>query len=92
MKTKRLILKVVYGLTVFSIIGLSASSYRLKKITANIEAQISKDQVTLQNAKEKLTELEKEIINMDSREYIEKVATEQLGMVKADTIVFREKP
>ena len=75
MKTKRLILRVVYGLTLFGIIGLSISSYRLKKITAKIEAQISQDQVTLQNAKEKLTELEKEIINMDSREYIEKVAT-----------------
>ncbi len=92
MRQKRLVKHITVIITVCSLMGLGVSTYHINKLTEKIEVDISINKEELENYTNKLNELQKEMKDMDSTEYIERVAREQLGMVDADTIIIREKP
>lgn len=92
MKQKKLVKRITVVITVCSLMGIAVSTYQIDKLTKNIEVDIATNKVELEKNKTKLAELQKEMEDMDSIEYIERVAREQLGMVDPDTIIIREKP
>lgn len=92
MKRKKLIKKITFGITICCLMGLVVSTYQINKLTRKIEVDIINNRVELEKQKNKLTELKKEMKDMESTEYIERIAREQLGMVDADTIIIRAKP
>ena len=91
MKRKKLIKRVTVVITLCSLIGLTMSTYHIKKLTKGIEVDIATSREVLEKNKLGLQELHKEMEEMESLEYIEKVAREQLGMVDSDTIIIKEK-
>lgn len=92
MKRKKLVKQITVVITVCSLIGIAISTYQINKLTKNIEVDIATSKAELEKNKTKLAELQKEMEDMDSIEYIERVAREQLGMVDSDTIIIRAKP
>lgn len=89
---KKWIIRIVSTLTVGTVLVLGVRSYNLHKLTQVVANEILDDQKTLNAQKEKLQYLQNELIEMDSLEYIEKVAMEEWGMVTEDTIILKEKP
>lgn len=91
MKKKQVIFRTFLFITVCIITGLSVKAVEFNKIIMGLDSQIVSSQAELEKDKERLEELKKERATMNSPEYIEKVAREKLGMVKADDIVFKQK-
>lgn len=92
MKRKKLVKRITFGITICCLTGLVVSTYQINKLTRKIEVDIINNKVELEKQKNKLIELKKEMKDMESTEYIERVAREQLGMVDSDTIIIRAKP
>ncbi|WP_054739027.1 FtsB family cell division protein [Cellulosilyticum ruminicola] len=92
MKQKKLVKKITFGITICCLTGLMISTYQINKLTRKIEVDITNNRAELEKQKNKLTELKQEVKEMESTEYIERVAREQLGMVDSDTIIIRAKP
>lgn len=92
MRQKKLVKRITVIITVCSLMGLAVSTYHIDKLTKSIEVDIVTNKDELAKHKAKLDELQSEMSDMDSIEYIERVAREQLGMVDSDTIIIREKP
>lgn len=90
-KKQKSIRNSVVILTVITIGGLFICNQKVKVVTKNINRQIEVEQTAIDEKKQKLVELEDQIKEIDSHEYIKKVATEELGMVEEDTIVFKVK-
>lgn len=82
---------VVFGLTVVTAVVLSFYSHKVKQIQTNIERQIEIEQAAIEEKNIELIEIQQQADEMDSLEYIKKVATEELGMVEEDAIVFKAK-
>lgn len=78
-------------LTVMAIGGLFIYGQKVKEITKDIERQIEIEQAAVDEKNEKLQALQAQIEEIDSPEYIKKIATEELGMVEEDAIVFKVK-
>lgn len=78
-------------LTVMAIGGLFIYGHKVKEITKDIERQIEIEQAAIDEKNEKLQALQAQIEEIDSPEYIKKIATEELGMVEEDAIVFKVK-
>lgn len=91
MKKKQAIFRVFLGVTACIITGLSVKAVEFNRIIQGLDAQVVASQSELQKDKKRLEELKTERETMNSPEYIEKVAREKLGMVKADDIVFKQK-
>lgn len=91
MKKKQAIFRVFAFVTVCIVGGLGVKAVEFNRIITGLDAQIVSSTAELQKDKERLEELKKERETMNSPEYIEKVAREKLGMVKADDIVFKQK-
>lgn len=90
-KRHKRIRNITVALTVLIIVGLLVYGQRVEKIIRDIERQIATEQVAVEEKNMQLTELKQQAETMDSPEYIKKVATEELGMVEEDTIVFKAK-
>ena len=87
-KEKSFVGTMVFGFMVFfvvvvgfSVYSQSKTLYELKKSEAALSRQIEEE-------KEKKLELEGKQAYYESDEYIEKVAREQLGLVKSGELVF----
>ncbi|MGL5674877.1 MAG: FtsB family cell division protein [Cellulosilyticaceae bacterium] len=89
--TKRLVWYISLAITVCAVAYLGLKAKEIGRIIGRLDEQILRAEE--QQAKEEtyLEELRIERENMDTLEYIEKVAREKLGMVKKDDIVFKEK-
>ena len=81
----------VVALTVAMVGGLFVYGQRVKALTKEIDYQISVEQISVDEKKEKLAQMQEQLEQMDSLDYIKKVASEELGMVEKDTIVFKAK-
>lgn len=81
----------VVVLTVLAVGGLFVYGQKVKEITKEIEYKINVEQVSVDAKQEKVIQLEAELENMDSLEYVRKIADKELKMVEKDTIVFRAK-
>lgn len=89
--SKKIIFRVSVLITACVIIGLSIRGIGIKRVINQLDEQIQRAEEQLMVEQQYLEELQEERANMDSLEYIEKVAREKLGMVKKDDIVFKEK-
>lgn len=90
-KQKVIILRIAFIVTTLGVVGLFVSGQNLRVLNKKVdkELEVTREKVAVQQ--DKLEALQKEVTDINSKEYIEKVATDQLGMVEEDTIVFREK-
>lgn len=91
MKKKQIIFRVFLVITVCIISGLSIKAMEFGRILNDLDVQIETSQSELEKDTQRLNELKTEKENMNTPEYIEKVAREKLGMVKKDDIVFKQK-
>lgn len=90
-KEKVMVLRVAYVLTIVGVFGLFMSGRNLKRLNQKVDQELKVEIEKVAIQQEKLNELQKEMEEINSKDYIEKVATEQLGMIEEDTIVFRQK-
>ncbi|MDF2613236.1 MAG: Septum formation initiator [Clostridia bacterium] len=90
-KVKKIILHITFIITGIIIMVLSVQGYQLSKLIKRVDNQIIIDKKELAAGKKELEKLENEVTQINTPEYIEKVAREELGMVKEEDIVFREK-
>ncbi|WP_070001072.1 FtsB family cell division protein [Cellulosilyticum sp. I15G10I2] len=90
-KIKQNIFRLTFIITILIVVILGMKGYQLNKLIKRVDHQISMDKKELGINAEQLKSLQNEITQMDTLEYIEKVAREELGMVKESDIVFREK-
>lgn len=91
MKKKQIIFPVFLGITVCIISGLGIKAMEFGRIIHGLDTQIESAKAELEKDILRLDELKIERENMNTPEYIEKVAREKLGMVKKDDIVFKQK-
>ncbi len=89
-KQKKIILRMAFGITIVSVFGFLVSGQSLRALNQKVdkELKVEKEKVAVQQ--EKLDALQEQLKDINSTEYMEKIAAE-LGMVEEDTIVFREK-
>ncbi|MBQ1274609.1 MAG: hypothetical protein IIY08_04425 [Cellulosilyticum sp.] len=80
----------VVALTICIAGGLGVCGQRVHALTKDIDYQISVEQLAVDEKKEKLAQMEQQLQDMDSLEYIKEAASE-LGMVEKDTIVIKER-
>lgn len=78
-------------LTLIIAVALGVYARQVNKLSRHIDAEIVEQHAQIEQSKQQLEELQKEYDKMDSIDYIKKIATEQLGMVEKDTIVFQIK-
>ena len=92
MKTKRMNFPIVYALiiliTVISFAFTMSKSISLKNQKMNILSE-NKDAIIKLN--KEISQLQREIKNADTLEFVEKVARDDLGMVKPREIVYIDK-
>lgn len=90
-KRHKRIRNITVALTVFSVCGLFVYAQKVKEIIRDVERQIEMEQIAVEEKNMQLAEIKQQSETMDSPEYVKKVATEELGMVEEDTIVFKAK-
>ena len=78
-------------LTIIFVIGLMISRYEVNALAKDIDYKISVEQVAVEEQNTKLTEMQQQLKEMDSLEYVREVATKELKMVDPDTIVIKPK-
>ena len=87
--------KVIWRVTLMVSIGIliyfGFKTVELNKVMQGVDEQIIQAQKKLEKENAELQALEEERDNMESLEYIERIARDKLGMVKKDDIVFKEK-
>lgn len=87
--------KVIWRVTLMVSIGIliyfGFKTVELNKVMQSVDEQIIQAQKKLEKENAELQALEEERDNMESLEYIERIARDKLGMVKKDDIVFKEK-
>lgn len=87
--------KVIWRVTLIVSIGIliyfGFKTVELNKVMQGVDEQIIQAQKKLEKENAELQALEEERDNMESLEYIERIARDKLGMVKKDDIVFKEK-
>ncbi|MHC1749004.1 MAG: septum formation initiator family protein [Cellulosilyticaceae bacterium] len=88
---KKIVIRISALLTLIIMVGLGVRAIEVQKITKEIDHQIEDTKIELKKEKEELQSLEEEKKEMNTPAYIEKVAREKLGMVKADDVVIKEK-
>ena len=87
----KLIRRIVVILTIFTVVGLVSAERKLSVLTDKIEVKITDQQREKAENDAQLKLLQQQLADMDSIEYIEKAAKEELGMVDEDTIVIKAK-
>ncbi len=78
-------------LTIIFVIGLMISRYEVNALAKDIDYKISVEQVAVEEQNTKLAEMQQQLKEMDSLEYVREVATKELKMVDPDTIVIKPK-
>lgn len=78
-------------LTIIFVIGLMISRYEINALSKDIDYRISVEQVAVDEQNAKLAEMQQQLEDMDSLEYVREVATKELKMVDPDTIVIKPK-
>lgn len=88
-RTYRTIRNGAIALTLVIVGGLFMYHRNMNEMVQAVDYQMSIEELAVSEKKEKLEALQKEYEQMDSLEYIKKVASSELGMVEKDTVVFK---
>ena len=78
-------------MTIAMVAGIIINNYKIKSITKDIEYRIDVERVAVDEQNAKLNEMQQQLENMDSLDYVREVATKELKMVDPDTIVIKPK-
>lgn len=88
---KKLILRITYLLTSMTLGYFVIKAVAVDNVLNQLGVRIVEAEKQLQEEEATLQMLEDEQTNMDTLEYIEKVAREELGMISEGNIVFKKK-
>ncbi|MEF9959792.1 MAG: septum formation initiator family protein [Niameybacter sp.] len=91
MKNKKIIWRITFVTCVSLLLYLGVRTVELNKVIGKLDGQLIEANKKLEQEKNVLDALNQEKENMNSLEYIERIARDKLGMVKKDDIVFKEK-
>ena len=80
---------VIATIVLVCILIIRAIAIQKTIYSLDVKIENAKKELSLTNAKLKL--LETELKQVDSLDYIERIATDRLGLVKEDAIIIREK-
>jgi len=75
-------------MTIVIMASLTIYAQKVSEIRKDVEKQIVQEKADIDEKNKTLQELQTQYDQMDSEEFIKKKATEELGMVDEDTIVF----
>ena len=89
--TKKIIWRLWVGITLVIILYFGVRAKELIVVRNQLDERLVRAYEELAQEEASLALLQEERENMDTLEYIEKIAREKLGMVKEDDIVFKEK-
>lgn len=82
-KLKNFVFFIVVAYLLFSLVSQQTSISENNNKIASLENQISEEQIEIER-------LEQEYANIDSDEYVERMAREKLGLVQANERVFKD--
>ncbi len=91
MKKKNRLGYFVIIISTIMVIGLSIKGYQVNNLIKRVEEQVEEEKKILLEEKNKLEALEKEVAEINTPEYIERIARNQLKMVREDEIVIKKK-
>lgn len=91
MINKKIIWRITFITSMGILLYLGARTIELNKVINKLDNQLVEATKKLEEEQNELEQLNKEKDNMETLEYIERVARDKLGMVKKDDIVFKEK-
>ncbi len=91
MKKKNRLAYFVIIISTIMVIGLSIKGYQVNNLIKRVEEQVEEEKKILLEEQNKLEALEKEVAEINTPEYIERIARNQLKMVREDEIVFKKK-
>lgn len=90
-KRRRFRLRLVHLLLLFALIYVSSTLISQNKLMNNLNAKKDKIQSEVDNLEKDIAQLNEEIENSDSLEFVEKIAREELGMVKPREIIYIDR-
>jgi cell division protein DivIC len=88
---KKIVINITMLVSVLLVVLLRIRMLEVKKAIYRIDGQIIAIEKELQQSNLAILDLQQERDNMESLEYIEKIARQKLGMVKQEDTVFKEK-
>lgn len=92
MHRRKIIVRIVTIATIAALMLLTVKALEVNRLINRVDEEIASTKKELEKEQEKIAAMKAEIEQIDSPEYIEKVAREKLGMVKEEDIVFKERP
>lgn len=90
-RRKKKSFKIRHALLLFLFIYVALIYYKQNKMLNELEAKEEQKQVEIHQLKSEIKELDFQISNSDSLEFIEKIAREDLEMVKPREIIYIDK-
>ena len=82
------ITKIIMAITAIAVVVMLGKGIVVQPIIAENNAKAEKIAEDIAKENQRIEEIDKAIQNVGTDEYIEKIAREKLGMIKADEIVF----
>lgn len=92
MHRRKIIVRIVTIATIAALMLLTVKALEVNRLINKVDDEITSTKKELQKENETIEAMKEEVEQIDSPEYIEKVAREKLGMVKEEDIVFKERP
>lgn len=90
-KRKKRKFKFRHALILFLVIYIALIYYNQSKMLSELQAKKQVEIKEIEELESEIKELNREISNSDSLEFIEKIAREDLGMVKPREIIYIDK-
>lgn len=90
-RKKRRRFRLVHLIGIFLLLYVFTIYMNQHKLMKNLQSQKTQYINEVKELENEIMELEKEIENSDSLEFVEKVAREELGMVKPKEIIYIDK-
>ena len=90
-KNRKKILLFLYSITALCICSFLIKSISINKVVEEYNDKLLAIETNIQEEEEKLERLSNELEQVDSLDYIEKIAEDRLGLVQSDVIVIKKK-
>lgn len=90
-KKKKRRFRLFHLICIFLLFYVSIVFIHQQKLMKSLEAKKTENMLEVKDLEKEIKQLEKEIENSDSLEFVEKVARDELGMVKPKEIIYVDK-
>lgn len=81
---------IIWVFTIIIFAGMAVGFYKIEQRVSSYQKTIDELSTEIKTLKDTNRQLEEEMENVNSDEYIEKMARERLGMVKKDEYILRQ--